>query len=132
MKQTFFVTRLVAWLGLVFAVALTIIETLHNWGNWSDPAMWIVDYLACVILFVGAYLILRKKSPAGLPILSTGWGFACAMFWMAYFFIHAEFKANPDLADPVVETGALVLFIWTLVGLSLSFVAIFKQAKAEA
>ncbi len=31
--------RIAAWAGLIFAVTLAIVETIHHWGDWSDPPM---------------------------------------------------------------------------------------------
>ena len=62
-----------AWFGIGFAAILTIIETVHNWGNWSEPAFWIIDYLACLLLAAGGWLTLFRKHKAGLPVLGVGW-----------------------------------------------------------
>lgn len=117
-----------AWLGLVFAASLTVIETIHNWGNWSDPAFWIIDYLACLLLASGAWLVLFRRQERGVALLGLGWGFACAMFWMAFFQIRREFALAPETADPVVLYVCLALFVTTAVGMLLSLVHIVRAA----
>lgn len=118
-----------AWFGLAFAAALAVIETIHNWGDWSEPAFWIIDYLACILLAGGAGLVLfRKQEQRGMALLGVGWGFACAMFWMAYFLIRQEFALKPETADPLVLYVCLGLFLATVAGLLASLVLILKAA----
>ena len=83
-------TKLAAQLGLAFAIALTIIETVHNWDDWSDPAMWIIDYLACAMLYTGSYLVLhrntspgpRSSPPAGASAARcSGWRTSASATW---------------------------------------------------
>ena len=124
--------RASAWLAVGFSIVLTIVETVHNWGDWSNPALWIIDYFACALLFAGGWLVLRVKSPAGLSLLTAGWGFACAMFWMAYFIIAADLSTSPRDADPIVEYFALGLFIWTLIGFGLALLGLAYQTHHKA
>lgn len=119
--------RFNAWFGIGFAALLTIIETIHNWGDWSEPAFWIIDYLACLLLAAGGWLTLSRKHQAGLPVLGIGWGFACAMFWMAYFLIRQESVQKPELADPLVLNTALALFVATIIGMAISLYLIVKD-----
>ena len=112
-----------AWLAVGFAFVFSIVETVHNWGDWSDPALWIIDYFACVLLLVGAWQVLKKKQNEGIAILTGGWGFSCAIFWMAYFIIAGEHSNNPRDADPIVEAFALGLFCWSIIGFGLVLTA---------
>ena len=117
-----------AWLGLAFAASLTVIETVHNWGDWSEPAFWIIDYFACLLLAGGSGLILFHNHKGGPGLLGVGWGFACAMFWMAFFQIRRNNVLTPEGADPLVLYVCLALFITTISGLGMSLLQIW-QAK---
>lgn len=122
--------RFNAWFALTFASTLTLIETVHNWGDWGNPAFWVIDYLACLLLFGGGFLVLRRNHPGGSALLAAGWGFACAMFWMAYFTIRAEMIATPGFVDPIILQFALGLFVWTAVGLVISLILIARGNAA--
>jgi hypothetical protein len=117
-----------AWLGLAFAASLAVIETIHNWSDWSEPAFWIIDYFACLLLASGAGLILFRKRPEGVALLGVGWGFACAMFWMAFFQIRRNNALMPESADPLVLYVCLALFLITIVGLVASLLEISRTA----
>jgi hypothetical protein len=116
-----------AWFGLLFAAVLSIIETIHNWSDWSEPAFWVIDYFACLLLAVGAYLILFRKHAGGLTLLGVGWGFACAMFWMAFFQIRRNNAQMPEAADLLVLYVCLALFLSTIIGLAVSLFLILKN-----
>ena len=124
--------RTSATVALSFAVALTIIETVHNWGDWRNPAFWIVDYLACAFLFWGAYLVLSKEHPAGAVVLIGGWGFTCGMFFMAYFLILAEAQttaATDELRTVLNFAGALLAF--SIFGFVVSLLAAFHKQSID-
>jgi len=53
--------NLSAYMGIIFAPVLAIAETIHNWGDWSNPAFWIIDYVACALVFAGAMDWLRSS-----------------------------------------------------------------------
>ena len=100
-------------LGLVFAIGLAITEVFYNWGN---PSWWpfiLVDYIAVALLVYGAL-----RSPL---ILAAGWGFACAMFYMAFFISLDEGRTGPVL----IGMGAL--FGLTILGLALSVHVALQQ-----
>ena len=124
--------RFNAWLGLAFAITLTIVETAFNWGNWSDPQYWIIDYFACALLYGGAWFILRRGYVGGPALLAAGWGFACGMMWMAFFLIRDEATLDPDKFDLIVLYGAGILFAWTLLGLGLSLVSIVRGQEKRS
>jgi hypothetical protein len=93
-------------LAIVFGVGLALIEVGYNWSN---PSWWpfiLVDYIAVALLLYGAW-----RSPR---VLAAGWGFACAMFYMAFFF-----SWRPETND-LVLFGMGALFALTIVGLLLS------------
>ena len=114
-----------AWLGLAFAVSLTVIETVHKWGDWSEPAFWIIDYFACLLLASGAGLFLFHRHQGGPALLGIGWGFACAMFWMAFFQTRRNNSLMPETADPLVLYVCFALFITTIAGLAVSLLQIW-------
>ena len=105
------------WLGLGFGATLAVVEVFYNWG---DPSWWpfiLVDYLAVALLVYGA---LRSRR-----VLAAGWGFACAMFYMA-FFLHIELGQTPTLL--LIGMGAM--FAVTIVGLCLSLISGAVGTKA--
>lgn len=92
-----------------FGTLLAVIEVLYNWNN---PSWWpfiAVDYIAVALLLFGAW-----RSPR---VLTGGWGFACAMFYMAFFSSWQEGRPLPLLA------GMGVLFAVTIIGFLLSLPA---------
>lgn len=121
--------RFNAWMGLAFAASLAVIETVHHWDDWSEPAFWIIDYFACLLLAAGAGLILFRKHQGGEALLGMGWGFACAMFWMAFFQIRRNYALAPETADPIVLYACLALFIITVVGLTASLFQILRTTE---
>ena len=93
-------------LGLVFGVGLAVIEVFYNFPN---PAWWpfvLVDYIAVALLVYGS---LRNER-----VLMAGWGFACAMFYMAFFASWANGSSG------FTFTGMGLLFAMTVAGLLLS------------
>jgi hypothetical protein len=98
--------RLCRRLAIGFGVGLALIEVAYNWGN---PSWWpfiLVDYIAVALLLYGAWRSTR--------ILAAGWGFACAMFYMAFFSVWD--RGAPAL----LLAGMGSLFIITVLGLLLS------------
>jgi hypothetical protein len=77
-------TRISAWLAVVFGAALAILEAVRNWGDWQWWPMWVVDYIAAALLLIGGVRALRTRG-AETTWLTAGWGFTCAMFWMSFF-----------------------------------------------
>lgn len=103
-------------LALGFGATLAVAEVGFNWG---DPSWWpfiLVDYLAVALLVYGAL-----RSPR---VLAAGWGFACAMFYMA-FFLFIEGGQTPTL----LSIGVGAMFAVTVVGLGLSVVVGIRDSK---
>ena len=101
-------------LAIIFGIFLGVFEVFYNWSN---PSWWpfiLVDYIAVGLLLYGAFK--NKK------ILPIGWGFTCAMFYMA-FFLMWEQKAG------LVVTGAGTLFFITIVGLLLELSYAVKKTS---
>ncbi len=123
-----------AYLGLIFAPFLAIVETVHNWGDWGNPAFWIIDYVACALVFAGAMDWFRqvKKGPKAhnmrcVALLTGGWGFACAMFWMAFFLYFQEYQRDPNSVESIVMIFVSVLFVWTVIGFSFALTGIIRS-----
>ena len=120
-----------AWLALAFGTFLAIAEALRNSGEVQWWPFWVVDYIAVGLLLWGAVAVLwRPEAKRGLPILTAGWGFACAMFWMS-FFGHVDevlrsgvavevTNAQSALDEPWLTVIIGVLFAITVVGLATS------------
>lgn len=100
-------------LAIGFGIALAVIEIFYNWGNPSWWPLILVDYIAVALLLYGAF-----RSP---PILAAGWGFACAMFYMAFFVSLEAGRGGP------VMLGMGLLFALTVLGLASSVVAASRQ-----
>jgi hypothetical protein len=96
---------------------LAVIEVAFNWG---DPSWWpfiVVDYVAVALLVAGAHWSPR--------VLAAGWGFACAMFYMAFFVAAQE----PGTPRPLLA-GMGAMFGLTVVGLGLSLVGAGKPRNS--
>lgn len=123
-----------AYLGVVFAPLLAIAETVHNWGDWSNPAFWIIDYVACALVFSGAMDWFRQtkketesKNIRCVGLLTGGWGFACAMFWMAFFLYFQEYRVHTNNVEPIVMIFVSLFFAWTVIGFSLALTGIIRS-----
>jgi hypothetical protein len=111
--------RAARWLAIGFALFLAVAEAVRNRNGWQWWPFWTVDYLAAALLLAGA---LGWRRPTPNPLLTGGWGFAAAMFWMS-FFGHVEnvrggAEREPDELRLTVIIG--VLFAITLIGFALS------------
>ncbi len=90
---------------MLYAIALAIVETLLNWGNWQYAPLWIVDYLITIILLLGVFSY--KKYQRSLLLL--GWSFSAGVMYMVLF-INLE---------PSSATSRLDINFLNLVGLAL-------------
>jgi hypothetical protein len=122
-----------AWLALGFGTFLAVAEAVRNSGEVQWWPFWVVDYIAVGLLLWGAAAVLWRPSERGLPILSAGWGFACAMFYMSFFGHVAEVigegaevartNAQSAVDEPMLTIIIGVLFAVTVVGLVMSLLA---------
>lgn len=127
-----------AWLALAFGTFLAVAEVVRNGGTVQWWPFWVVDYIAVGLLLWGAAAVLWRPSTRGLPVLTAGWGFACAMFWMSLFGHIDEMSSSgvpmsldgisPATDEPMLTIIIGVLFAITVVGLVTSLLA---EAKAE-
>ena len=130
-----------AWLALAFGTFLAIAEVVRNGGIVQWWPFWVVDYIAVALLLWGAAAVLWRPSARGLPVLTAGWGFTCAMFYMSLFGHIDELAASGvpfDIAnaqsatdEPVLTIIIGVLFALTIVGLMTSLIAEMR-GSAEA
>lgn len=119
-----------AWLALGFGTFLAVAEVLRNSGEIQWWPFWVVDYIAVALLQWGAIAILWTPSDRGLPILTAGWGFTAAMFYMSLFGHLDELaktgvplslnNATGAAEEPVLTMIIAALFVVTLVGLATS------------
>ncbi len=108
--------RFLAYLAIAFGSFLAIGEAVRNWGDWQWWPFWLVDYISATLLVAGGLMTARSPSPRSHTILGTGWGFACAMFWMSFWGHVGDSSASGQATDPLtLIIGAL--FAITVVGL---------------
>lgn len=123
-----------AWLALGFGTFLAVAEVLRNSGEIQWWPFWVVDYIAVGLLLWGAAAVLWKpEAGRGLPVLTAGWGFATAMFYMSFFgHIDEVLKSGVEVSitnaqsavdEPWLTVIIGVLFAITLVGLFASLMA---------
>jgi hypothetical protein len=113
-------TKISAWLAIVFGLSLSVLEALRNWGNWQWWPFWVVDYVAAALLIIGGALALRGRADRWL---TAGWGFACAMFWMSFFgHLDTVLAGGVDTREARLTTIIGALFGVTVVGLVLSLI----------
>lgn len=132
-----------ARLALGFAVFLAVAEVMRNSGTVQWWPFWVVDYIAVGLLLWGAAAVLwTPAAKRGLAILTAGWGFACAMFWMS-FFGHVDevlrsgvavdiTNAQSAVDEPVLTIIIGVLFAITVLGLATSLLAEVRDKAQES
>lgn len=123
-----------AWLALAFGTFLAVAEAVRNSGVVQWWPFWVVDYLAVALLMGGAVAILWRKSSRGIALLTAGWGFACAMFYMSFFSHLSDLQENNTAAlvqtnaesavqEPTLTIIIGALFAVTVIGLVTSLIA---------
>jgi len=127
-----------AWLALGFATFLAVAEVMRNSGVVQWWPYWVVDYIAVGLLLWGAAAVLWTPSAnRGGAILTAGWGFATAMFWMSFFGHVNEVmssgvavdmtNAQSAVDEPVLTIIIGVLFGITVLGLVTSLLAELRK-----
>lgn len=131
-----------AWLALAFGTFLAVAEVLRNSGEVQWWPFWVVDYVAVGLLLWGAAVVLwTPAANRGGAILTAGWGFAAAMFWMS-FFGHVDevlssgvaieiTNAQSALDEPWLTVIIGVLFVLTIVGLVTSLIGETRRSPAQ-
>ena len=121
------IAKISAYMAISFAIVLSIVEAIRNWGNWQWWPFWVIDYIVVILLISGAVLVLRKRNGAG-RLLTFAWGVTFGSFYMS-FWSHIENFSNPAHGNisqaPVTYLIGLGL-LWSIVGFILS---LSKKAK---
>ncbi len=116
-------------LAFGFGTFLAIAEAWRNWGNWQWWPFWTVDYIAAILLIIGAVAVWRG---AGRVWLAAGWGFTAAMFWMSFFSHLAEqqrLAAKVYGPDGVMTENSMtqIIGIMTAIAFAGLFAALFSK-----
>jgi hypothetical protein len=122
--------RISAWLGLALSAiggVLKVVRVMRQAEWWPFIAY---DYIAALLLVVGAWAVLRRGGDGRW--LAAGWGFGVAMTYGS-FFDHLQAwmtKAGPDLDfQRTMSTSVGILLAVNLLGLAL---ALWPPAVARA
>jgi hypothetical protein len=122
-----------AWLALGFGTFLAVAEVIRNGGEVQWWPFWVVDYIAVALLQAGAISVLWTPNDRGVGILTAGWGFTAAMFYMSLFghldeiaktgvpFSLSNIQSATD--EPMLTLIIGTLFMVTLIGLTTSLLA---------
>ena len=132
-----------AWLALAFALFLAVAEVMRNSGVVQWWPFWVVDYVAVGLLLWGAAAVLWTPSAnRGGAVLTAGWGFAAAMFWMSFFGHVDEImrsgvqiditNAQSAVDEPWLTVIIGVLFGITVLGLVTSLIAEVRGKSQES
>ena len=129
-----------AWLALGFGTFLAVAEVIRNGGVIQWWPFWVVDYVAVALLQWGAFSVLWTPNDRGVGILTAGWGFTAAMFYMSLFGHIDEIAktgvpfslSNIQLAtdEPMLTIIIGVLFAITVVGLVTSLAAEVREGAS--
>ena len=131
-----------AWLALGFGTFLAVAEVFRNGGEIQWWPFWVVDYIAVALLQWGAFSVLWTPNDRGVGLLTAGWGFTGAMFYMSLFghideisktgvpFSLSNIQSLTD--EPALTLIIGTLFAVTLVGLATSLLADRYRGAAEA
>ena len=99
-------------IATLYSIALAIVETLLNWGDWQYAPLWIVDYLIVIILLLGVFVCKEFQQ----KVLLLGWSFSFGAMYMALFI-------NLEPESTLVRADATLLYAIGL-ALTVSFVGI--------
>ncbi len=125
--------RISAVLAVLFGLFLAGAEAYRNWGDWQWWPFWVVDYLAVVLLLVGAVAFFRHKTRVWL---AGGWGFTVAMFYMSFFSHVNNLREGVGRAygpGGSVDESSLTMSIGILLGLAaLGFVLALLPSRERS
>ncbi len=111
--------KISAWLAIVLSAIgapLKVVRVMRQ----AEPIPSIAyDYIALVILLIGAVLVLRGRSGRWL---AAGWGFGCAMFYGSLNGHYWTMTHNPaDLRfEHTMVTSTSIFLVVNVVGLALA------------
>lgn len=110
--------------AMLCGTALPLAETVRRSAHLAQWWLWIDDYLIGAALLIGAWAS-RNRSPAGLRVLTAGWGIAAGMGY--YSFVgHVMAAGVPDVSGaPGIALAVAVGAGWllALINLAASIVA---------
>jgi hypothetical protein len=123
--------KISAWLAIVLSVIgapLKVLRVLRQPEPLTSAAY---DYIAIVILVIGAVMVLRKGP--GLW-LAAGWGFGCAMFYGSlggHYWSLTHGAADLGFERTMV-TGDVIGLALNIVGLGLCLAGARRELRAGA
>jgi len=74
-----------AWWSVGWGAFLAAGVVVRNWGAWPWWPFWMMDYVACALLFAGAWFALRPGNASRLSPLVGAFGFSTAMGYVSFF-----------------------------------------------
>ena len=114
-------------LALLTLTSAVIHFSLETWYHvvWSQPIlMLLVDYIANVLMLLGAVLSLRNRDASAAGVLAAAWSFTLCLAWIAGFgrldlAIAGEAAVNGEagfVMPILVGSVAIVavIFVWAL------------------
>ena len=104
-------------IATLYSIALAIVETLLNWGDWQYAPLWIVDYLIVIILLLGVFVYKENQR----KVLLLGWSFSLGVMYMALF-INLEPTSTLTRLDSNILFSIALAFTISLVGIVLTII----------
>ena len=104
-------------IATLYSIALAIVETLLNWGDWQYAPLWIVDYLIVIILFLGVFVCKEFQQ----KVLLLGWSFSTGVMYIALF-LYLEPESIIVIADPTLLYAIGLALAVSLVGIVLTMI----------
>lgn len=102
------IETVVARLTLVFVVVFAPLETIVSWKYGLLSPYYLVDVVAIVLLFVGAWRSLRARPRPAPALVTIGWAWAGANFWRAALARAEQLRAGGALEFGLAEMRAAV------------------------
>jgi drug/metabolite transporter (DMT)-like permease len=120
--------KISAWLAIVLSIIGAPLKVVRILRQAEPIPSMAYDYIALVLLVVGAVLVLRGRSGRWL---AAGWGFGCAMFYGSLNSHYWTMTHNP--VDPHFEhtmvTSTSIFLVVNVIGLAL---ALMEPKAAQA
>jgi hypothetical protein len=111
--------RFSAWLAVVGAILLTVVETFVSWGRGAWWPNYMIVYLAAAVLLAAGLMMVFKISP-GRRVLTGAWGFTGGVALVRFFdAVGHSALIGPDgqtLAAPEVVAAAGAMFCLAALG----------------
>ena len=104
-------------IATLYSIALAIVETLLNWGNWQYAPLWIVDYLIVIILLLGVFVCKETQQ----KVLLLGWSFSAGVMYIALF-MYLEPETIIVIADPTLLYAIGLALTVSFIGIVLTMI----------